>query len=121
MSGEKWFKSFLNRHKELSMRTPEAVTNTSSKISLNYIKSWFTTVEKYLKSKGWFHILNVPSRIFNGDETAFIFCPKQEKVIAQRGCKDVYDVDAAPGKTNLTVMFSFCADGKTTPPCYISV
>ncbi|XP_031338075.1 uncharacterized protein LOC116166987 [Photinus pyralis] len=119
MPGEKWFQAFLGRHKELRMRTSEAVTNASSQIAFSDIKGWFTQLGKYLKSRGYDDILEDPSRIFNGDETAFMFCPKQEKVVAQKGSKDVYEVDAASSKSNLTVMFSFCADGRVTPPMII--
>ncbi|KAJ8928685.1 hypothetical protein NQ314_018695 [Rhamnusium bicolor] len=72
------------------------------------------------KSKGWNDILKDPSRIYNGDETAFLLNPKQSsKVVALKGFKDVYEIDTAPAKSNLTVMFSFCADGETTPPIII--
>lgn len=44
---------------------------------------------------------------------------KTRVVLAPKGHKDVYEVDHAPAKTSLTVMFTFCADGRLTPPMVI--
>lgn len=34
-----------------------------------------------------------PTRVFNGDETHFILCPKTTKVVALKGSKNAYEVD----------------------------
>lgn len=117
--GEGWYKLFLKRHPEIALRTSEAVTSASSKISESNIRSWFTQIENYLKENNLFHILSDPSRVYNGDETNFILCPKNTKVIAPKGEKNVYEVDHAPSKSCITVMFTFGADGDTTPPMII--
>lgn len=70
--GEGWYKLFLKRHPELSIRTSEAVTSASSKLSEKQIRNWFTQVEEYLKKNDLFDILSDPSRVYNGDETNFI-------------------------------------------------
>ncbi|KAJ8952744.1 hypothetical protein NQ318_008058 [Aromia moschata] len=119
LPGDKWFNAFLRRPVNLRVRTSEAVTNASSQISAKDIKSWFIKVQSYLKEKELFLILDDPAIIFNGDETAFMLCPKKSKIVAQKGSKDVYEVDTASAKSNLTVMFSFCANGLTTPPMII--
>lgn len=117
--GRHWYKSFLNRHPNLVNRTPEAVTKASSAISENDIRNWFVGIETYLKEKKYFDILEDPTRIYNGDETCFLLCPKEEKVIAPRGSKNVYQVDQGLAKANLTVMFTFAASGAVTPPMII--
>lgn len=117
--GEHWYKSFLLRHPDLSIRTAESVTKASSNISEKDIRSWFSTNEQYLKEKNWFDVLKEPSRIFNADETCFLLCPKGDKVIAPKGSKNVYEVDVGAAKQNITVMFCFCANGETTPPLVI--
>lgn len=97
----------------------EAVTAASSNVAKNDIRKWFTEVEDYLKSKHWFTILEDPTRVYNGDETFFQFCPKLGKVIAPKSVKNVYEVDRGQAKQNLTVMFSFAAPGDVTPPMII--
>lgn len=63
-------------------------------------------------------ILSDPTRIYNGDETCFYLCPKNKKVLAVKGSKNVYEVEHNP-KVNLTVMFTFAATGDITPPLVI--
>lgn len=117
--GEWWYNAFLRRHPTICRRTAEAVTAASSNVSENDIRKWFSEIESYLKEKDTFSILEDPSRVYNGDETCFLFNPKLDKVIAPRGSKNVYDVDVGKAKQNLTVMFSFSASGVTTPPMII--
>lgn len=117
--GDHWYKSFLNRHPELTHRTAEPVTSASANVSEKDIRKWFYDIEEYLKSKGLFSILEDPSRVYNGDETCFLFCPKLGKVIAPTGARNVYEVDKGQAKQNLTVMFSFSAAGDVTPPLII--
>lgn len=116
--GEGWFKAFLKRHPNISLRTSEGVTASSAVVAEADIKKWFLQIENYLKQKGLEDILRDPSRIFNGDETSFYLCPKNKKVLAPKGSKNIYEVEHHP-KANLTVMFTFCANGDTTPPMII--
>nr|XP_023012937.1 uncharacterized protein LOC111502979 [Leptinotarsa decemlineata] len=117
ISGDGWYRAFLKRHPALTHHTLEAVTAASSVISESDIRHWFTLVEEYLKGKGYFDILRDPTRVFNGDETCFFFCPKNTKVIAPRGARNVYEVDSAQAKTNITAMFT--AAGQVTEPMII--
>lgn len=117
--GKRWFQSFLIRHPILTRRTSEAVTNASSNVSESNIRKWFNDIEQYLHEKGYFEILQDATRVFNGDETCFLLCPKTGKVLAPKGSKNVYEVDLGNAKSNLTVMFTFGASGVTTPPMVI--
>lgn len=117
--GRHWYNAFRDRHPGLVSRIPEAVTKASSAVSENDIRNWFSNIEKYLKEKQFFDILNDPTRVYNGDETCFLLCPKEEKVIAPRGSRNVYQVDQGLAKANLTVMFTFAASGAVTPPMII--
>ncbi|KAI4456571.1 homeobox-like domain superfamily [Holotrichia oblita] len=110
LPGEGWYRAFLKRHPALTHRTPEAVTSASSVVSEADIRKWFSSVEEYLKSKNQYHILKDPTRVFNGDESCFYLCPKNFKVTAPRGARNVYDVDSGQAKMNITVMFTFSAD-----------
>lgn len=116
--GEGWFASFLRRHPNITLRTSEGITSASAVVSEPDIKKWFREIEQYLQEKKLDHILNDPSRVFNGDETCFYLCPKNKKVLAPKGIKNIYEVEHHP-KANLTVMFTFSANGDTTPPMII--
>ncbi|KAI4464223.1 hypothetical protein MML48_3g00003013 [Holotrichia oblita] len=119
LPGEGWYRAFLKRHPALTHRTPEAVTSASSVVSEADIRKWFSSVEEYLKSKNQDHILKNPTRVFNGDETCFYLCPKNFKVIAPRGARNVYEVDSGQAKMNITVMFTFSANDQVTNPMLI--
>ncbi|KAF9417166.1 hypothetical protein HW555_005677 [Spodoptera exigua] len=112
--GEGWYRLFLKRHPEITTRTAEAVTAASANVSNSNIRQWFRQIEGYLNDL--FDILSDASRVFNGDEMHFQLCPKNTRVLAEKGCKNVYEVDHAQAKSCLTVMFTFSADGDTTPP-----
>lgn len=116
--GRGWYRSFLKRHPDLSERTPEAVTAASSVVSEKDIKKWFTSVQEYLQRKGYSDVLQDPSRVLNGDETCFLLCPKNKRVLAVTGSKNVYQIEHHP-KVNLTVMFTFAASGEITAPMII--
>ncbi|KAJ8934072.1 hypothetical protein NQ314_013608 [Rhamnusium bicolor] len=119
LPGEHWYQCFLRRYKALTNRTPEAVTNASGNVSETDIRKWFENIEHYLKEKDYFNILEDPTRVCNGDETYFTLCPKEDKVIAPRGAKNVYQIEQGPSKTNIPVMFTFSASGVTTPPMIV--
>lgn len=117
--GRGWYQRFLARHPEITIRTSEAVSAASSKVSEKDIRGWFSNIEQHLQREEIIHILEDPNRIFNGDETNFLLCPKSKNVLALKGQKNVYEVDNAVAKTNLTVMLSFSANGAIIPPMII--
>jgi hypothetical protein len=119
MPGDGWYKAFLKRHPALRERVPEAVTAASSKVSEANIRKWFLDIETYLKEENYFEILECPDRVFNADETYFMLCPKNKTVLAPKGARNVYEIDNAPAKSNLTVLFTLCAAGEVTPPFII--
>ena len=79
-------------------RTSEAVTAASSCVS---------------------EVMDDPSRIFNGDKTRFQIYPSTGRVLAQKGAKNVFSIDKGSSKENITVMFSFSANGKKCCPMIV--
>ncbi|KAI4466272.1 homeobox-like domain superfamily [Holotrichia oblita] len=119
--GETWYRAFLRRNPEVTERTSEAVTAASANVSESNIKKWFAEIEDYLTSKGFREILDDPTRVMNADETCFHLCPKNNKVLAPRGARNVYEVEHAFSKATLTVMFTFTASGQVTPPMIVHI
>jgi hypothetical protein len=64
-------------------------------------------------------VMDDPSRIFNGDETGFQICPSTGPVFAEKGAKNMYSTDEGSSKENITVMFSFSANGKKCCPMIV--
>lgn len=117
--GKKWFKLFRQRHPQIALRTPEFISNASSKVSPEDVLKWFTTIETYLDVHDLMEILQDPERFINGDESNFLLNPKNKTVLALRGSRIVYDIERNNSKLAVTVMFSFTASGESVPPTII--
>lgn len=117
--GERWYRSFLRRHKELSFRDAENLTVARSAITEEYIRKWFLDLKNYLNENNISDILNDPSRILNGDETSFSMCPKSGKVLAPKGWKNLYERKRGNEKETITVLLVFNADGKIVYPLVV--
>lgn len=85
LPGQTWYKCFLRRHPRTSLRTPEGVSDASSKVSETDIRGWFKEISDYFEEKDLLSVLEDPTRIYNADETSFQLCPKTGKVLAPTG------------------------------------
>lgn len=120
MPGNKWYYGFLKRHSgRLSLRTPEAISTASGTVSENDIRKWFESVRELLVEENAADALDDPERVGNADETAFRLCPSKSYVLAEKGCKDIYEIQPADPKFAITAMFGFTAAGKSFSPMLI--
>lgn len=106
----------MRRNPGFSLRTPEAVSSASGRVSEKDIRGWFQMIENWLIKEELREVLDDPTRVFNGDETSFYLHPKSKEVIARTGSRNVYEVEQASGKQNVTVMFTFGASGVIVNP-----
>lgn len=85
------------------------------------IKKWFLEIKNYLTSENLLEAIHEPQpqRVFNADETGFQLCPSTGRVLTAKGDKNVYAVEQGNSKENITVLFTFSADGKTCPPLIV--
>lgn len=93
LPGEKWLKQFFKRHPEITSRTPEPITEASSKVSESNIRSWFSKIKQHLIEENLIGIMDDPTRVFNGDETNFMMCPKSGKVLAPKGTNNIKKIN----------------------------
>ena len=96
-------------------RTSEVVIAASSCVSKENIRKRFDGVQEYIRENNLEELMVDPSRIYNGGETGFQICPSTGRVLAEKGAKNVYSIDEGSSKENITVMFSFSANGKKCP------
>lgn len=113
--GRKWLFLFFKRHPECAMRTVEKLSRIRAEVTEEKVRNWFNEVTEYLEVENLLHVMTDSSRIYNLDETAFMLCPRSEKVIGIRGQKNVCEVVTAPEKESITVLSNVCADGKIAP------
>lgn len=117
--GKKWYASFLKRNPMISERTSQNLTITRASVTTGQLTDWFNEIFNYLQENKYDDILNDPKRIFNADETAFFLNPKGDKVMAERGAKNVYKIVNSDEKECLTALITGNAAGDLAPPMII--
>ena len=112
------FQLFMNRHKELTVRTPERVSKARAGISKVFIERWFDELKANLEKLNAQNLMENPKRVYNLDETNLQLCPDTGKVIGIRGWKNIYEITPGPEKSTLTFIGNFNA---SVPFNYISL
>ncbi|KAH9627647.1 hypothetical protein HF086_009797 [Spodoptera exigua] len=115
MAGEEWFRMFMRRNPELSVRAAQAT-------SLSRATSFNKTNEQ-----GFYDNLSIvmdrykfePQDIYNIDETGITTVQKPDRVIARRGSRQVGSVTSAERGTLVTVTFAVNAIGNVFPPFFV--
>ena len=112
--GRNWYRGFMNRHRQLSVRVVENLTYSRAKVSENNIRGGFNEIDNYLT-------LNIikdlaPTRIFNADETALLLNPKNYTAIVKKGSKVVYNRVNNNEKESITTLITGNAAGQIAPP-----
>lgn len=113
MAGEEWFRTFIRRHRELSVRIAQAIS-LSKATSLDKIDAFY-------------HNLNIvmlrhkfePQDIYNTDEIGITTIQKPDRVIARRGAHQVGSATSAERDTLVTVAFAANAIGNVIPPFFV--
>ena len=68
-------------------RTREAVTAASSCVSEENIRKCFDVVQEYVRENNLEEVTDVPSRIFNGDETGVQISLSTGRALEEKGAK----------------------------------
>lgn len=115
MAGRDWFTGFMNRNKDLSLRTPEAtsIARVSSFNKTNvadFQKKLESLIKKYNFSA---------TDIFNLDETGVTTVQKNQKIISKRGQHQVGKVTSRERGELVTQVAIIGASGIALPPIWI--
>ncbi|KAG5675309.1 hypothetical protein PVAND_005220 [Polypedilum vanderplanki] len=110
---KKWFKGFMERHDNIVFRKPESIGKASATVCIKDIQNFFEQVLSWLKNNGLEYLLSRSDAIYNLDETCFSLNAHPDRVLAKRGTKSVYTVNAAGVHENITCTFCFSASGET--------
>ena len=116
--GEDWFRGFLARHPELSIRKGEALSSQRVRGTDPFvIKKFYDDIANIYNEQGIGP--QDGGLLFNCDETSFSHDPKEMKIVAEKGVKRISRNIAGTGKTNTTVLACGAADGTKLPPFII--
>lgn len=115
-AGWYWWASFKKRY-NLSLRTPESLSmNRAQSATREALNEFYKMVEElYIKLK----VQNHPQRIWNLDESGFMFVMKSGKVVALTGKTHVYKQTFGERGTTTTVLPCVNVAGDAIPPMII--
>ncbi|XP_043234053.1 uncharacterized protein LOC122387709 [Amphibalanus amphitrite] len=113
-AGVEWLRSFLARN-QLSIRKPEATSLHRAIGFTRKSKDAFFNNLRAVMEKNKFP----PESIYNLDETGITTVAEMEKVVAQKGAKQVGSITAAERGTLVTVACAVNATGNAMPPFFV--
>ena len=112
--GRTWYRGFLRRHPEITVRDPEGVSkNRAEGLDPIIIGEFFDMVEKFGKERGW---LNEGSRMFNADEAGMGTDPMAKQLLFRKGQRNAQILQPTECKASTTVLYCASASGKFLPP-----
>jgi len=115
---EGWWRRFLERQADLSLRRGDNTAHVSmDAINMETLDQYFSLLEDTLITHD---LVNKPSQLYNVDETGVPFNPRPPNIVATKGRKTKKVRYRTSGrKGQLTVVACANAAGQTIPPMII--
>jgi len=111
---EKWWRRFKRDHPNISFRVPQELTEArAQKGNPIIVKDHFTKLQQIIDE----HNLTA-GQIWNMDETGFSISSSLQKVLAQKGARNVHKVSGS-SKDHVSVCPTISAAGTFIPPLLI--
>lgn len=106
-----WVERFMQRHTNISFRTPESVNQAASRVSEQDIRLFFDRLRTFFESNGMASVMTRDDAWYNLDEKCYPLNAMPKQVIAAKGAKNVYQIETGKSKESLTVTHAFGANG----------
>ena len=115
MAGKDWLQGFMARHKELSLRIPQA-TSVSRAVGFNraQVQNFFTVYKSLLDK----HSFSAQS-VWNMDESGISTVQKPVKIVGTKGERQVSKMTSAERGTTVTIICAMNAADSFIPPMII--
>lgn len=118
-AGRVWMKGFMTRHRELSLRKPQAVSiQRAIGFNVDKVNKFYDLLEETVyKPEGGRKI--PAANIYNVDETGFTVVQKPGRVLAAKGKKYVGSLTSAEKGRTITAVCCTSATGNYVPPMLV--
>ena len=114
--GKGWWARYMTRWPELALRRGDALAVAcANAVTAANLKEYYDLLKTTLEEHG---IMNLPSRIYNMDETGMPLDHKPPKVVARKGMKKVH-CRTSGNKGQITILACSNAAGSVIPPMVI--
>lgn len=115
MAGEEWFRMFMKRNPELSVRAAQATSlSRATSFNKNNVDAFYDNLGNVMDRYKF-----EPQHIYNVDETGITTVQKPDRVVARRGARQVGSVTSAERGTLVTVAIAVNAIGNAIPPFFV--
>lgn len=115
IAGQEWFRLFMKRHPDLSIRQPEA-TSIARAIGFNMpqVNRFYDELRNLIVSCDGNAV-----KIWNADETGLSTVQKPTKIVATKGSRSVGKITSGEKGQTITAMCCMNAAGTYIPPMFI--
>lgn len=115
MAGKDWLDGCRRRNANLSLRSPEGTSlGRATAFNRTTVSEYFDNIESIMKKYNF-----SPDCIYNTDETGNTTVQKVQKVLAEKGSKQLGQVTSAERGHTITMVACVSAVGQSLPPAYI--
>jgi len=115
MADEEWFRSFMRRNSEMTVRVAQATSlSRATSFNKNNMNAFYNNLSVVMDRYKF-----EPQQIYNTDETGITTVQKPDRVVARRGAQQVGSVTSAERSTLVTLAFAVNAIGNSFPPFFV--
>lgn len=110
-----WLRGFLDRNKNLSLRTPEPTSlSRATAFNQHTVREFYNLLRQVLQRHNF-----EPDSIYNCDETGVQTVHKPIKIISKKGQKQVSKATSGERGQTVTVLCAVNASGNSVPPFFV--
>jgi hypothetical protein len=117
VAGYDWFRSFMQRHPDLSVRQAEGLSTARAQaVNRENVQKYFGLLRDTIIEND---LIDKPGHIYNMDKTGLQIINKVGKVIASKGAKEIYRHTSGEKGETITIVACCNAKGNFLPPLCI--
>lgn len=117
LAGDDWFKAFMKRHPNISLRKPEGLSRArAAGMNEQEVRKYFSILKGVMTD---FNLFDKPQCIYNVDETGIPLNNRPVKIVSQRGKREVVSLTNVEKGENVTVVACCNAAGSYIPPMIV--